>query len=353
MKVGDIMNRNVIFLSEEENISKAVELMAKNKIHQIPIVNKKFEGMVYIKDILKVKSDLTKTSIKKIVKKTATLEENTDLEKAIKLLLEVGERALPVLENEKVVGILSEVDIITKAIKVKDVIVENVMNVPIVIEEKESLKKAISLMEKYNISSLPIVNWEEKLVGCVNIFSFAELIAKEKESIESMKSAKEKISFFNNPVKNFSFYPKVCSKKENLEKVIPYFKECEEIVVVENEKPVGIIKPRDILALLFEKEKVPLITSGIKLEEVDPILSNSLEKWKKLGVGRVILIVEKIGAKEKYEGKIKVLFRGKTFMFSSTSYDKVSLVKELRDLVDRKIIQQKEIKENKRRVKEL
>ncbi|MEM5874981.1 MAG: CBS domain-containing protein [Candidatus Aenigmatarchaeota archaeon] len=342
MKVENIMNREIIFLSENSSISKAVELMVKNRIHQIPIINKNFDGMIYIKDILKVKSDLTKTSVRKIVKKTAHLEENYDLEKAIKILLEVGERALPVLKNGKVVGILSEVDIITKGIDVSGIKVEEIMNKPITIQESESLKKAIRIMEKYNISSLPIINWEEKLTGCINIFSFVELMAKEKGSIESLRSAKEKTSFFNNPVKNFSFNPITCKKEDEISKIVKYFENYEEIIVIEKEKPIGIIKPRDILYLFFKKEKTPLIVHGIKYEEAENILGSSLEKWNKLGVEKVLLSIEKIGTREKYEGKIKVFTKRKSFILSSFSYDKNSLLKELRDLTDRKIIQEKE-----------
>ncbi|MFH7880791.1 MAG: CBS domain-containing protein [Candidatus Aenigmatarchaeota archaeon] len=342
MKVEDVMNKNVISLNENSTISKAVELMVKNRIHQIPIINKNFEGMVYIKDIIKIKSDLSKTSVKKIIKKTFYLEENYDLEKAIKILLEVGNRALPVLKNGEVVGILSEVDIITKGIKISGIKVEEIMNKPITIEENDSLKKAIRMMEKYNISSLPIVNWEEKLVGCINIFSFAKLVSKEKESIESLKSAKEKVNFLNNPVKNFSFSPITCKKDETIENIVNYFKDYEEVIVVGDGKPIGIIKPRDILMLFFEKEKIPILTSGIKLEEVEKVFSFSLEKWKKIGVEKVAIILEKIGGKEKYEGKIKIYFKNKSFLFSSISYDKFSLLKELRDLANRKIIQEKE-----------
>jgi len=318
MKVEDVMNKNVVFASEEDYLSKIVNIMIKNRFHQVPIVNKEFEGMIFIKDILKVKSDLTKTKAKVILKKVPSLKKEDSIENAIKLLLETGLRALPVVEDGKTVGILSEVDVILK-INFRNVKASEIMNKPITIEENEKLKKAMRIMEKNNISSLPIINWGEKLVGCINIFSFVEYLAKEKSRIESLKSAKEKISFFDNSVKNFSFYPNVCKKDDNIEELKSLFKNGEEIIVLENEKPVGILKPRDFISLFATKEKAVLVCSGIKNEEVESVFSRFLEKWKKMGVQKVFVMVEKIGAKEKYEGKIKSVGESKSFMASAVA----------------------------------
>ncbi|MEM5815262.1 MAG: CBS domain-containing protein [Candidatus Aenigmatarchaeota archaeon] len=343
MKVEELMNKNVVYINENEPISRAVETMIKNRYHQLPVINKKFEGMIFLKDILKVKSDMTKTSVKKIIKNTPLLEKDYDAEKGIKILLETGLRALPVIEKNKVVGILSEVDIITKYVKdeIIEEKVEKIMNEPITINENDSLKKAISIMEKRNISSLPIVNWEEKLVGCINIFSFAELLIKEREKIESLRSAKEKISFFKNPVKNFSFQPITCKKEEIIKNVKNLFEKKEEIIIEEKEKPIGIIKPRDILALLEKKEEIDIICSGIKKEEIENVFQRVLEKWKKLRVEKVIIMIERIGFREKFEGKIKIISRNWSFILHAVEYEKKALLKLLRDLADREIIKRK------------
>ncbi|MCX8190853.1 MAG: CBS domain-containing protein [Candidatus Aenigmarchaeota archaeon] len=341
MKVQEVMNPKVLCIKEDETISQAVERMVKNRYHQLPVVNEKIEGMIFLKDIIKVKSDLTKTGVKNIVRSVPYLEKNQDVEKAIKILIESGVRALPVVENEKIVGILSEVDILEKYFEEKSIRVKDVMNKPIVLEENSSLRKAIRIMEKNNISSLPIINWEEKLVGCINIFSFAELIAKERSRIQSFKSAKEKIDFFDNPVKNFIFQPKTCEKETPISEVKDLFRKYEEIVVVENERPIGIVKPRDILSVWRTVELTELVCIGAKKEEVESVLGRSLEKWKRMGIEKVVLMIEQIGVRKKFEGKMKVVGKNINLMVSAVEYDKIFLIRNLKEVLERKIVEER------------
>jgi len=70
---------------------------------------------------------------------------------------------------------------------------------------------------------------------------------------------------------------------------------------------------------------------------------------EKMRVQKVFVMVEKIGAKEKYEGKIKVVGERKSFMASAVAYDKITLLKILKDIVDREIAERKGKEEAKRK----
>ena len=55
MLVKDVMSKNVITISPEENITKAIELMAKNNISGLVVVeNEKVVGIISESDILEI-----------------------------------------------------------------------------------------------------------------------------------------------------------------------------------------------------------------------------------------------------------------------------------------------------------
>jgi len=104
-----------------------------------------------------------------------------NLSYVVQLLSEKNFSGLPVVEGNKFVGVISESDIIkiigSKSIleldtlglkKLKYIKVSEAMSKsPIAIYEKAKVSKAADLMNKYNISRLPVINERGELVGIV------------------------------------------------------------------------------------------------------------------------------------------------------------------------------------------
>jgi len=352
MIVKDVMAKNVYTLSKNDTVSKAISLMVENRFHQVPIVEKEYEGMVFIKDLIKCRSDPTKTKLENFITNTPRLKENMDVLEATKILISSGLRALPVVEGKSVVGILSEVDVISnlKKDELKKVKASEVMSRVIVASENEKLKTVLRIMEKYGISSVPLIDWKEELSGCINIFSVAEFLHKQKERIESMRSAKEKENILDNPAKNFSFIPKTASKDVYLDEIAKLLQFGEEVIITEKNKPIGIVKPRDILEILIPKEKIPIIVFGLEnRREVLDYFEKVSEKWKKFGAQKIVIQIEKLATREKYFGRIKVYTTREIFMASSQTFDLPSLIRELKERIEREMIKEKEIREDARR----
>jgi CBS domain-containing protein/ribosome-associated translation inhibitor RaiA len=338
MMVKELMTKEVYSLSKEDTLSKAISLMTEKRFHQLPIVNREYEGMIFLKELIKAKGNPTKTKVENFLKNTPVLREGMNSEEAIRTLAESGLRALPVVEDEKVVGILSETDVILnlKKARFKEIKAAEIMNKVIVASENDKLKTVLRIMQRNNISSVPLIDWKEEISGCINLFSIARFLCKEKERIESFRSAKEREDIFKNPAKNFAFFPQIAEKEESLEKVINLLEKGEEVVIIEGKKPIGIIKPRDIIESLVVKEKMPIVVSGVEKEKALGFFERVSEKWKKLGVQRIIVQIEKIGAREKYDGKIKVMGK-RTLIASSQAFDVLSLLRELREKIEKEM----------------
>jgi len=119
-----------------------------------------------------------------------SVEAGTRVRDAVALLAEKKIGAMPVLDGERVVGIMSERDVIyclsSDGAAMLDWPVSRVMTAPaITIESKVSILAALSQMTKRRIRHLPVVDGE-RLIGFVSI---GDLVAYRISQIEQEAEA--------------------------------------------------------------------------------------------------------------------------------------------------------------------
>jgi len=125
-KVSDLMSRKVVTATPETSIFEAEKSMIRRGFRRLPIVSKgKLVGVVTVMDILrffgsgKVFQHLQSGTIDQVlqtpitqiaVKDAVTVGRNVDVGEAAQLMWDMGVGALPVVENDKLVGIITERD---------------------------------------------------------------------------------------------------------------------------------------------------------------------------------------------------------------------------------------------------
>jgi len=120
------MSHPVFTVQPNLPITKAHELMAHEKIHRAPVVkNGRLVGIVTENDILKaypstatslsvweITSLLEKITVKDImIKNVRTVQEDTPIEEAARILVDNKISALPVMCGTELVGIITETDL--------------------------------------------------------------------------------------------------------------------------------------------------------------------------------------------------------------------------------------------------
>ncbi|MCP4106551.1 MAG: CBS domain-containing protein [Desulfobacteraceae bacterium] len=126
LQVKDIMTNDVFALHAEQTLAMVRSLMDSKHIRHVPIVDTDngFVGLLTHRDLLactvSMLADIGKEeqdnldssiSIGNVMRtKVATVNPDTDLREAINVLLENKYSCLPVLSNEKLVGIITEAD---------------------------------------------------------------------------------------------------------------------------------------------------------------------------------------------------------------------------------------------------
>lgn len=128
--VSDYMTRNLITFKEDQPIEDVIETLIKNKISGGPVVNTKNEliGIISEGDCMKQISesryynlpiDKNNTVGKAMVKEVETIDGNMNVFDAANKFLESKRRRFPIVENGKLVGQISQKDILKAALKMK------------------------------------------------------------------------------------------------------------------------------------------------------------------------------------------------------------------------------------------
>ena len=112
MKVRDIMTKDVSYVTPDSNITNAADIMKSLNVGIVPVCdnNQAPVGVVTDRDIVlrSVAGNNTNQNIENVMSKNiVSVSPDTDAHEAASLMAQNQIRRLPVVENNKVVGMLS------------------------------------------------------------------------------------------------------------------------------------------------------------------------------------------------------------------------------------------------------
>lgn len=120
MQVKDIMNPSVISVKPDDTAADAARLIARHNVGSLPVCGEDggLRGIVTDRDIVlrcvATQEDPSKTKVSALMSRNcATVSPQDDARAAAQMMAQSQVRRLPVLENDKVVGILSLGDLST------------------------------------------------------------------------------------------------------------------------------------------------------------------------------------------------------------------------------------------------
>ena len=127
MRIRDLMSTNVVTITEDTSIDDAKKIMDAHKIRRLPVMKKdKLVGLVTKHMLLEAAPSpatslsihelhylLAKMTVKEImVKKPYTISPDMAPEEALQVGQEMGYGAFPVMEDSRLVGMVTESDIV-------------------------------------------------------------------------------------------------------------------------------------------------------------------------------------------------------------------------------------------------
>ncbi len=165
MYVSDWMTKRVYSVSPDDYLSDAITLMRERRIKHVPVVKSgKLRGIISDRDIKEFTPSkattldiyelhylLAKTHIREIMKtKVTTIPSDTPVEEAAMMLLDLNIGCLPVIDEGKLTGIISDRDIYRALVDITGVR-HGGHRVCVTIEDRPgSIKEVADIIRKHN-----------------------------------------------------------------------------------------------------------------------------------------------------------------------------------------------------------
>jgi len=169
MKAEDVMNRNVIYATLPNTREKVLELFKKYEISAVPVLkNEKLVGIVTRKDILrKVEEDQLALLM---TPDPVTVQVDDSLRKVVEILANTQFRRLPVLDGDKLAGIITLRDIINHIAEMEiDEPVKNyITNSTVCVWEETPLNLVGEIMRLSNSELCPVLDDNASVVGLID-----------------------------------------------------------------------------------------------------------------------------------------------------------------------------------------
>ncbi len=332
LKASDIMEKNYFSVSSEDRVKEVLNKIRGENIFAMPVIDDgEVEGMITWRNIIK-RSSPPNTKVKKLISYPPRVEHDTGIVDLAEILLESGDRAVPVYREKELVGIITQREIIRAVSKDKsfgNIKAGEISTDPVTIGKEGTIGQAKAKMRENRIARLPVVDEDGTMIGSVDLSGLVKTFHPDK----AMKVGERKgdsLPERDSPVtgimnKNPLSLPHDTDVRELARKIDKegglY------AVLVKDNVPVGIITPKDITEMIAskkEREGAYIQIAGVKdLDSFtkDKILDAAERKVEKAGkmfrdVQRLILHVKRQntnGGEEQYSTRARMFTSGGLF----------------------------------------
>ncbi|MFC2143077.1 CBS domain-containing protein [Candidatus Aenigmatarchaeota archaeon] len=346
------MNKNIVSVDVDENISTALGKMKRYGIHQLPVISGGFfQGMLELKNIVTKKIDPRVTKAASLMQNTPSIEPNESLVMGVKKLIQSGFRAIPVMKEERLYGVLSETDVLKVSDLIKKGKVSDIMSLCVCLTVNDNIGKVAKTMLYENVSRIPITE-NSKLVGTIGTLDMINVFMGETKmnarggSPElKQRGAKDKVGPEETLVRSIMNTPKTVTKNSTIKRVSELLIKHDQ-VYVENEGFICIVTPKDVLQNITEGRGVFVEVTNIEDEDeftIGKIHQAAAETVKKIGriipdIRSIIIHInrhQKGGGRMRYSVRSRMMTGEGLFVSHSWGWDLVSISQQTLNKMER------------------
>jgi len=366
ISIKDVFSKDFSTVYENDALSRCLEAFKKKTPPVLVVLDDKgkYAGVIARRWIMRSRPDPATTKVKSLTRSAPKVAPEFSLSKAAKLMIESGVRQLPVLEKEKILGFVTEENIIHGAV-IQDWgnrrIEEIMVKAPHVIEANRSVGAVLSLFREYGISHIPVVD-NGKLVGIISIQDIIEHVFQPQDSQTLGEIVGEKTPVLSIPAKSIMTRPVVTvtpetSLKEAEKKMHDFNISC--LVVIAKEQIAGIVTKLDFLELISQMElpeRKLSVQFAVKDLEIDPIqqgfMMDEFDSFTRkygdaLGVGSLFVYMKTHGTNHKGGQLIHCRLQLRTakgsFFSSGEGWGVEATFRVALDRLDKRILRSKEL----------
>jgi len=250
----DIFSKEFNSVKDNDTLSRCLESFKKGMPPVLAVLDEKgkYEGMITRRSILRSRLDPTVAKVRSLKVTAPQVGLDTSLGALAKLMIGSGVRQLPLVDNGKVLGFVTDENIIHAAVGDEwgRTAVEKVMTrAPHILESNRSVGAVLGVMREFGISHVPIMEGG-RLVGMVSIEDILVNIywPQRRQTVGDIVG--EKIETLGLAVKGIMASPVITvSTKMNLRDAEQrmHDRDVSCLAVVDDERLVGIVTKLDFL----------------------------------------------------------------------------------------------------------
>jgi len=275
----DICSKELNSVKDTDTLSKCLEGFKKGMPPVLAVLDEKgkYVGMITRRAILRSRLDFTMAKVRPLMQVAPQISPDMPLGELAKLMIGSGMRQLPLFEKDKLLGFVTDEDVIHAAVGDEwgRGAVEKVMTrAPHTIESVRSVGAVFGLMREYGISHLPVLEGG-RLVGMVSIEDILENIYWPQRRQTTGDIVGEKIETLGIAVKGIMASPVITvdskTSLRNAEKQM-HDHDVSCLCIVSGDRLVGILTKLDFLEPISQvaaQARKLTIQFGVKDIEID------------------------------------------------------------------------------------
>jgi len=369
-RVGEIFSKKFASVRENDLLSSCLDVFEKEKLAALAVFDTrgKYKGVLALRSIIRSGLDPSTAKVETLMRTAPKLTPNDSASKAARLIIESEIRQLPVFDGEKLAGFVTDEELIHAAVMGEwgeTMITKMMTEKPYVVEEDETIGGVLSLFREHSISHAPVIS-KGRLVGIVSVIDFVKHLFKPLERPRKSGFTIEKAKTLSGPVKNIMSAPVVTvtpgTTLREAEKVM-HKNDVHSLVVVAEDKPIGIVTKRDFLEPLAQmemKEKtvdVQFSTRDIQLDATGKrYIMNDFESFAQryqplLEAGTLFIYMKTHGTNHKGEQlvhtRLQLRSRKGNFFSASDGWNLDQTFHTALERLERQILRSKELEKDK------
>ena len=158
----DIFSKGFNSVQENDTLSRCLEAFKKGMPPVLAVLNEKgkYKGMITRRAILRSRLNPTATKVRSLMKVAPPVMPDASLSELAKLMIGSGVRQLPLFEKNKLLGFVTDEDVIHAAVCEgwgTNSIEKAMTRAPHTLEANRSVGAVLSLMREYGISHVPVL----------------------------------------------------------------------------------------------------------------------------------------------------------------------------------------------------
>lgn len=259
MLAKDFVSSNYRVVDAEDHVSHVLSVFEETDC-VVVMRNKRYIGVLVEKELTRAKIP-PKAKVKSFVKPAPRVKPDTSVEEVARLMLENELFHLPVFENDKLVGVVKVDDLLTRVVESRfgDEKIDRFVSRDVkFVSPSDSIGRVLKVFRRKNISRLPVVE-NGRVVGVVTMRDVVEKVLHPEDKPEYGEFVAEKKRFLRIPVEGIMtsdpfLMPPSARVRDVVREMVE--KGIGGVIVADDDKLVGVVTKKDLLEPVASRGRV-------------------------------------------------------------------------------------------------